>query len=339
MEIKHKKMKTKIVYDIISSKDDIYFEQVWASAWSLKHFNPNAYVLVLTDKETNDTILSDARNGSLLYIDEIRVVDFDQSYSNKEKSRWIKTNMRELVKGDFLFIDADTIVTSDLSEIDNLTCDIGAVLDYHCHTKEISHYPIFNDMYIAPLKNIYNVDYSDSTDVFNSGVLFVRDNKKTHDFYKLWHKNWKHSRECGECRDQLSLTKTCQELGNPITEISGAYNCQIRFSVQFLHEAKIIHTFASQTNSRISDLFGTTVYRKIKESGYINDEVANTFLECKKAFNSPSILLDKRWILISYTPAFILLNQIVDSAKTQDKKLFKIITFVSRAIMYLRRVF
>lgn len=338
MEIEYKFMKTKIVYDIISGLNDIYFEQVWASAWSLKHHNPNAYVIVLTDKETNDTILSESRKGSLAYIDEIQIVEFDQPYSNKEKSRWIKTNMRELVHGDFLFIDADTIITGDLSEIDGMTCDIGAVLDYHCHSKEISKYPIFHDMYIAPLKNIFNVDYSDTTDVFNSGVLYVRDNQRTHDFYNTWHKNWKHSRERGECRDQLSLTKTCQELGNPITEIPGAYNCQIRFSIQYLYEAKIIHTFASQNNSRISDLFGTTIYKKIKDAGSINDEVAKTLLECKQSFNSPSILLDKRWILLSYTPSFILLNQIVDSAKAQDQRLFKFITFVSRAIMFLRRI-
>ena len=67
-------MKTKIVYDIISGLNDIYFEQVWASAWSLKHHNPNAYVIVLTDKETNDTILSESRKGSLAYIDEIQMI-------------------------------------------------------------------------------------------------------------------------------------------------------------------------------------------------------------------------------------------------------------------------
>lgn len=153
-------MRTKIVYDVISTSEDNYFEQAWASAWSLKYYTQGAYIIILTDIATKRTIYSDARKKSLEIFDEVITVNFEKEYSNKEKSRWIKTNMRRLVEGDFLFIDSDTIVCGDLTEIDNIKLNaIGAVLDNHCYSQEISSFPIFQNMYIKPMKEVFNIDY------------------------------------------------------------------------------------------------------------------------------------------------------------------------------------
>ena len=44
-------------------------------------------------------------------IDETIVIDLPHEYTNKEKSRILKTNMRNYVKGDFLFIESDGVVS------------------------------------------------------------------------------------------------------------------------------------------------------------------------------------------------------------------------------------
>jgi len=331
-------MKTKIVYDVISTSKDIYFEQAWASAWTLKHYTPDAHVIILTDVATDKTIRSDTRKKALEVIDEVIVVDFEQNYTNKEKSRWIKTNMRQLVKGDFIFIDADTIICDNIAEIDNTKCTaIGAVLDNHCYSKEISSYPIFQDMYVKPMKAIFKTNYNYENNMYNSGVMLVKDTPQSYMFFDKWHQNWLTSQKKGECRDQLSLLKTTQELPNTIQELDGIYNCQIRTSVQYFISSKILHTFASQENSPLSIIFGLDIYYEIKKYGYITEKVSAQLLNCKNSFSSPSIIIDKHWLNISYNPTFIVINQLLDKTQLIEKICLSILNFTARTIGWLLR--
>lgn len=49
-------MKTKIVYDVVCSVNDLYYEQLLASVWTLKHYNPMSYVVLLTDEASSKAI-------------------------------------------------------------------------------------------------------------------------------------------------------------------------------------------------------------------------------------------------------------------------------------------
>lgn len=330
-------MNTKIVYVVISSEQDNYFEQVWASAWSLKHYNPEAHILLLTDEETKLTIYSDARKESLNYIDEIVTVDFDADYTNKEKSRWIKTNMRNFISGDFLFIDADTIICGDLSAVDSLTCSVGAVLDSHCHSREICDTIVFQDMYINRLKNIFSVDYN-GEDVFNSGVMYVKDSEEAHIFFNTWHKNWEHSNSKGIVLDQLPLLKTNIELGGVIKELPGEFNCQVCFSVQYLSRAIILHTFAHQkSQSPLSPIMGTEIYEDIKLKGCIDERVANILMHCKETFVSPSYLVGKGWLKIRFQPAYFLIEDTYNSSNIFDRVALNALNFIARSFTFILR--
>ncbi len=329
-------MRTIVVYVVISSAEDIYFEQVWASAWSLKHYNPNAHVLVLTDDETKSTINAEGRKASLNCIDELQTVSFDGEYSKREKSRWIKTNMRKLVKGDFLFIDADSIICDDLSEVDDWNCSIGAVFDSHCHATEVANTIPFQDMYVGRLKKVFGIDYNNE-DVFNSGVMFVKDDEKAHRFFETWHKNWIISNSKGFHVDQLPLLKTNIELGQVIEEIPGEFNCQIRCSVEYLTRAKILHTFTSQSNSELSVLLGPQIYEDIKREHQITQAIKDILINCKESFSSPSYLVERKWMRIRFQPAFEFVNMALDSNKFFDRLSLKTINFMARAMSFISR--
>lgn len=267
-------MKTKIVYDVVCSANDLYFEQLLASVWSLKHYNPEAYVILLTDEASSNAIEAKGYKETHECIDEIKIVEIDDKLTNKEKSRWIKTNLRKLLAGDFLFIDADTIINGALDSLDNFDGDVCGVLDNHCHSADICGYDIFKRMYVDPMQRIFNTVYQPSTDMFNSGVLLVRDTPAAHLLFERWHDNWEKSRIQGECRDQLALLATCQELKNPIAELPGEYNCQIRFSIQYLCKCKILHTFASQGESSLSPVLGMNFYKQIQTAGGISERLS-----------------------------------------------------------------
>ena len=77
MNTTEKTMKLKIVYDVISTEEDNYFEQAWVSMFSLKHYNKNAYIVLLTDESTLMTINNTYREKAKSLIDDIVVVPFD----------------------------------------------------------------------------------------------------------------------------------------------------------------------------------------------------------------------------------------------------------------------
>lgn len=334
-------MGLKIVYDVISSERDDYFEQAWVSMSSLRHFNPKVHVVLLTDEQTAQTIEKTYRKKAKQLIDDIVVVPFDKQYSNKEKSRWIKTSMRRLVKGDFLFIDADTIVAGALDEsyFDSFPNFIGAVHDYNCSSQIVCHSEIFKIMYVNRLKSIYGIDYKKETDVYNSGVLFVKDVPEAYALFDAWHKNWLIAKGKGVCLDQLPLVKTCQDMGNPIQSMSGIYNCQVKFSIQYLHEAIILHTFSHQQDSSLSPILGSYIYDEIKRSQNLSEKIKDIILNAKNTFVSPCFLVGKEWVDISFMPIYILLKCLYFSKSQLDKRVLSFLNLCSRAIMlFLRKI-
>lgn len=334
-------MGLKIVYDVISSERDDYFEQAWVSMSSLRHFNPKVHVVLLTDEQTAQTIEKTYRKKAKQLIDDIVVVPFDKQYSNKEKSRWIKTSMRRLVKGDFLFIDADTIVAGALDEsyFDSFPNFIGAVHDYNCSSQIVCHSEIFKIMYVNRLKSIYGIEYKEETDVYNSGVLFVKDVPEAYVLFDAWHKNWLIANDKGVCLDQLPLVKTCQDMGNPIQSMSGIYNCQVKFSIQYLHEAIILHTFSHQQDSSLSPILGSYIYDEIKRSQNLSEKIKDIILNAKNTFVSPCFLVGKEWVDISFMPIYILLKCLYFSKSQLDKRVLSFLNLCSRAIMlFLRKI-
>ena len=117
-------MKTKIVYVVISDEDDYYLEQALVSVYSVRLYNPNSQILLLIDSETNATIVG-KREAILQYVSQKIVIDVPKQYSKMQKSRFLKTTLRQYIEGDFLFIDSDTIITGDLSDIDDISFDIA----------------------------------------------------------------------------------------------------------------------------------------------------------------------------------------------------------------------
>lgn len=170
-------MKTKIVYAVSSDESDSYLEQALLSVFSLRKHNADAFVELVVDQDTDATITG-KRREILKYIDNKVVVNIPEEYNKLCRSRWLKTSLREHVKGDFLYIDNDTIITDDLSEIDSYGFSIGAVINAHVlfslrkeerYAKKI--------MKNAPHEG-WNC--SEDTPFFNGGVLLVKDTTESH---------------------------------------------------------------------------------------------------------------------------------------------------------------
>ena len=133
----------KFVYIIVSDKDDYYFEQLLVSVTSLISTNPGAYITLVMDKYT-DNLLSNDQKGVLSKINEIKVIDLDTNLSKKSRSRLLKTNLRNIVDGDFLYIDSDTIVLERLFA-ENIEPDLAAV--HHLHFTSLENSPMMANLH------------------------------------------------------------------------------------------------------------------------------------------------------------------------------------------------
>lgn len=124
-------MKTKLVYVLTCAAEAYYIEQALMSIYTARHYNPEAQIILITDDLT-DGLLCGTRGQLLRYITEKVVVPFeDASLSMMYRSRWLKTSVRGLISGDFLFIDTDTIINGSLASIDFCGANVAAVWESH----------------------------------------------------------------------------------------------------------------------------------------------------------------------------------------------------------------
>ena len=226
-------MKTKIAYVLVSDSGDYFLEQLILSILSVRLHN-NATIWVIVDKTTYDGLI-DNRHILFDLANNIIAVDVPNTYSKQQTSRFIKTSLRRIITDDYLFIDCDTIICEDLSEIDNIPYQIAAVADLN-ESLILSNSQIISNCRRAGFHDLKGKPY------FNSGIMLVKDSKDCQKFYDEWHKNWLYSVQNGINLDQPALCIANAISGCIIHELDGNWNCQVNFNGEkFVKTAHILH--------------------------------------------------------------------------------------------------
>ena len=231
-------MKTKVVYAVVSSECDYFIEQLKLSIVSLRSHNSEVTVELVVDEDTYNG-LQGTRLSIKEMVNNIHVVKCPIEYTSVQKSRFLKTNIRSTVEGTFLFLDCDTLICDSLDDIDNCDFDISMVADLNGPL-------LLQD--VNTIQKYARAGFGDATGVpyFNSGVIFSKDNLKTHNFFDSWKKNLAVSFEHGVMYDQPALCATNEKLGRMINELSGVWNCQYKmYGMRFLNNAKILHYYSN----------------------------------------------------------------------------------------------
>ena len=265
-------MQTKLVYVLTCAREATYVEQALISIWSARYHNPDAHITLFVDDKTNE-LLVDKRAEVLEYITEKIVVPFSNSTTSMMyRSRYIKTQVRELTDGDLLFIDSDTIINHSLAEIDDLSYEVGAVSESNLPISQF-HPSLFQPMSDTAQKIGWDLAGEDY--YYSSGVIYAKDTPKTHELFQLWHQYWLKGLEQDVKIDQPSLAKANIECGHLIQRIDNRWNCIMFTYPRKAIEAYILH-FAAFRN--MSFLFSKRVLGYIKENGltdYIKDYIIN----------------------------------------------------------------
>lgn len=290
-------MNPKIAYVLVSKETDYYYERALLSITSLKIHNPNLHVTVIVDNLTADNLVG-KRSKIRALIDELIVVPFTASFDNKYRSRWIKTSTRNLIAGDFLLVDTDTIIVDRLDFTDMRNNDFCAVIEHHAK----DYFDFRTDRYCRNVAKTLRHDAFFSSfaflkkQYFNSGVLFVKDTPENRKFFSEWHSLWLEHFNHGLYIDQPALSKTNSSFGHIISELDGTWNCQILSGVNYLATAKIIHTYTARSSQKSRTYFfqEDCIYDEIKSSGCISDVLIQKVLSAKQCFhNKTEVIGDK----------------------------------------------
>lgn len=260
-------MRTKILYILVSGNNDVFWEQTYISISSIRKVNRQVHISILMDRVTFESLIG-IRAKLKDMIDESIVIDLPIEYTNKEKSRILKTNMRNYVKGDFLFIDSDTIILSDISDIDNINYDIAAVYE---RNRSVSY--DYNRASYEEAIFRFGCKMSAEDEYFNSGVMYVKDNNKTHQFFSDWHAKWLTGKNMGIYFDQPSLGVVNQAYNNFIKPLDGEWNCQGRYCLRFMYRAKIFHYLFDSSFS--FPLMSKDAFADLKATGNLSEILKN----------------------------------------------------------------
>lgn len=287
-------MKTKIVYVLVAEADSLYIQQLIVSIYSLRLHNESAHVTLVVDQDTAE-ILSKfpIREHNL----EIKSVRCPESLTKQQRSRYLKTSLRQLISGDYLFIDTDTIICADLSEIDGISYDVAAVKDKH---QSILTHPLKNEIVKWGGKVGWDIDVS-TDEYFNSGVMYVKDSVPSKKLYDIWHRRWSEGISSGVNLDQPSLGLADRIAGGVIKELPGVWNCQITDNgLKYLTDAKIIHYFASMqkwdTSAELPYILrDSMILERIKKNGnQIPESVKGMIINARSQFRDDVIIFSGR---------------------------------------------
>ena len=280
----------KLLYVLVSTDKDLYCEQCLVSILSAKRNSPNTKITLLLDDVTADNLKKNkVRKIIFEQIDECVCIPRPLGFSGMETSRFLKTKMREFIKGDFLYVDSDTIIASPLDDIERVPFDLGAVLDQHMFLSQSTH-AIISRQHIVKVSGIKELGLCER--YFNGGVLWVRDIESNYKFFDDWNKNWMMSRMKGVKTDMPALMLTNYQNQNQICELGGEWNCQVWFGVNYLSKAKIIHYFTSiEAFTGGYGKFSVDLPEKIKRGELLDEQDWMVIQNARCAFPSPNAII------------------------------------------------
>ena len=165
----------KIVYVTVGADKIEYINMQRIAVASAKKHMPHVPVVIVTDGET----LPKLRKYKDFSGVELASFPVPADLNTVEKSRYLKTNLRSLVSGDFLYIDSDSIICEDFSD-DLPECSLGLVLDENRPLAEQDD----GGAAIRRCAQARGFDLSGCESYFNGGVIFAKDDAPAKAFFK-----------------------------------------------------------------------------------------------------------------------------------------------------------
>ena len=229
-----------VCYVLSTDGDPRYCDLAAVSIASLKRVHPSACVTILTDDESLAAVRSASRLPRDRSISVRSVGGF--AGSPRVRSRFVKTQMRGVMDGDFLYLDADTVVIGALDEICGGGAPLAAAIDRN-RDDPLGGFPAW----VVPEFERLGWPYT-TRNYLNNGVIFWKDCAAAHQFGRLWHANWlEYHATVNNPADQPAFNHSMSATGLIPEILDDRFNARVTVSPEYFAGARIIHYYAHGT--------------------------------------------------------------------------------------------
>ncbi|MFT3990104.1 MAG: putative nucleotide-diphospho-sugar transferase [Luteolibacter sp.] len=228
-----------VVYLVTSQGDDYYPQMTQASVISLKHWNPAAKVTLACDPETHRK-LTGKLHPLLSMADDVLAPETPEG-SPLYQSRYLKTRLGTLIDGPFLYLDGDTLIRRNLSDLHHFTsdCDIAASVNHSQPEPLLQHFAGQDAVMDALGWKSPDGHY------YNGGVVYFAGTPASRAFAEQWHQRWRISSATGKFFDQPAFNATLTDGSAAFKALPISYNAQIKCNPSRAPRAAIWHYYAS----------------------------------------------------------------------------------------------
>ncbi len=160
-----------ICYALTSRGDDLYSQQTFVSALLVRWLYPEAPIALVVDELTEAALHSCRHRLLSIAADVVRITTGMENPTSR--NRVLKTTLRQHVKGNLLYLDADTL---PIRRFFGHGAPLAAVPDY---TEQL--FGFRRPRWVRDLYRHLAWHYPPGH-YFNGGVLFMADRPETHRF-------------------------------------------------------------------------------------------------------------------------------------------------------------
>lgn len=223
---------------VLTAKDlGLYADMAAVAALSVRRLHPHARIILVTDEPTARAI--DDHSHALGNIMTEIVVRPTGTGDPVVSSRHLRTVLRQLVKGDYLYLDSDVVAVRPLDRGWPKRADLAMARDRNRRGITPLALPGIEKLR-AKLAWEFRMDR-----YLNAGVMFVRDTPAAHAFYTEWHRRWKQTLSLGMWQDQFSLNSASATGIARIAILPDRDNWVTHSTAVLRGRARIFHFFAS----------------------------------------------------------------------------------------------
>ncbi len=232
-------------YVLTTAGRDPFADMTYASVAFLRYAHPEAEIICLCDAASHRA-LEEARHPLLEVVDRAHAVETPDE-SPGYRNRFVKTQMRQVLEGDFVYFDSDTLVVDRLDEMLACAAPMAAIAN-HSGTNDPSGLNSIEQGFFETMDwQLPRKPY------INGGVLLLRDCEPTRRFGLLWHEKWLAWTRRGRHTDQPSLNSALADSGIDYEVLADRFNAQIGGRPRLCREPVAVwHIYFSQNES--SDL-------------------------------------------------------------------------------------
>jgi hypothetical protein len=167
------------------------------AALAVRRLHSQARIILVTDEPTARGI--DHAGHALGNIVSEIIAEQTGTDDPIVSSRRLKTVLRQVVKGDYLYLDNDAIAVRPLDREWPQEADLALAFDWNKRGIPADSLPN-----VEKLRAKLGWEFPPDR-YFNGGVIFVRDTPGAHAFYAEWNRRWQQTHLLGIPQDQLSL--------------------------------------------------------------------------------------------------------------------------------------